>query len=544
MVDESSPPLPPAEEPLGAETDITLEPEAESGESISETTDRPGFVCECEAEMRSACKGLPFYKEHKSRRFCVLHYPCKEKSADFKEALDGKLNSKDFDFRGVWFPDAIDFSNFEFCAAAYFSDATFTAAADFTAARFTAAADFSSATFEAMAGFGSARFETSANFTSTAFYADTVFNSVNIRLNASFEFADFRSMVSFTSATFSGAAYFHSAKFIGHAYFNGAAFGTNLYFSLATFKGKGDFGSATFGADAVFSHSEFQADADFRKATFAKDAYFSGTLFNDRLSFSGTVNERTLKDGTGLGNRALGLHTSVDLQHARFERPHMVSFHTLVLRPHWFVNMDSRSLIFTDVRWNWDGLRIRQEIEALAKKGVAEPHRLLVITCRHLAENAEANNRYEEASRFRYWAMELARHTKWRHWTFWKTDWLHMLYWAVSGYGERILRALGVLAGVWFVFVLLYTRVGFVQQLPKASNEAAATAASMTIEDRIGQPLDFSRALTYSLGVMSLQKPDPRPLTNWAHTLVTLETILGPLQAALLALAIRRKFMR
>jgi len=43
---------------------------------------------------------------------------------------------------------------------------------------------------------------------------------------------------------------------------------------------------------------------------------------------------------------------------------------------------------------------------------------------------------------------------------------------------------------------------------------------------------------------MSLQKPEPKPLTGTAQTLVLLETILGPLQAALLALAIRRKFMR
>ena len=61
---------------------------------------------------------------------------------------------------------------------------------------------------------------------------------------------------------------------------------------------------------------------------------------------------------------------------------------------------------------------------------------------------------------------------------------------------------------------------------------------------RCDEPLPLKRALTYSLGVMSLQKPEPKPATGTAQTLVTLETILGPLQAALLALAIRRKFMR
>ncbi|MFY9553545.1 MAG: hypothetical protein WAV47_02375 [Blastocatellia bacterium] len=35
-----------------------------------------------------------------------------------------------------------------------------------------------------------------------------------------------------------------------------------------------------------------------------------------------------------------------------------------------------------------------------------------------------------------------------------------------------------------------------------------------------------------------------KPITGTAQTLVLLETILGPLQAALLGLAIRRKFMR
>lgn len=98
---------------------------------------------------------------------------------------------------------------------------------------------------------------------------------------------------------------------------------------------------------------------------------------------------------------------------------------------------------------------------------------------------------------------------------------------------------------VWFVFVLLYTQFGFVQQASETVNASASAApAAMTIEDKTGQPLEFSRALTYSFAVMSLQKPKPKPLTGTAQTLVLLEPILGPVQAALLALAIRRKFMR
>jgi hypothetical protein len=58
------------------------------------------------------------------------------------------------------------------------------------------------------------------------------------------------------------------------------------------------------------------------------------------------------------------------------------------------------------------------------------------------------------------------------------------------------------------------------------------------------KPLTLSDALLYSGAVMALQKPEPVPANKRAKLLVLLETVLGPLQAALLALAIRRKFMR
>jgi hypothetical protein len=484
--------------------------------------------------MRSACEGEPFYKEREGKRFCVLHYPGKEKSADFKAALDSKLNNKDFDFVGLWFPDEVDFSGFEFSAAAHFWHATFSAGADFSDAKFSAAADFRHAKFSASAYFGSATFSAAANFRDATFSAAANFRDATFSAFASFERATFCAAADFISATFGAYVSFSSATFSAATHFVSATFSAATYFSSATF-------SATF---TYFTFAKF-SDADFNLSVFQARGDFSRATFNDSIHFFGSATERLLTDGTSLAAMALGKDSSLDFQHARIEHPERIAFHTLTLRPHWFVNVDPRQFVFTDVSWEWKRISIKQEIAALEANEVSSPNRLLAITCRQLAENAEANNRYEEASNFRYWAMDLARRTKWKGWSFWKTDWLHVLYWAVSGYGERILRALGVLAAVWFVFALLYIRVGFVQP-PKASNEGASstTAASMTIEDRIGQPLEFSRALTYSLAVMSLQKPEPKPLTGTAQTLVLLETILGPVQAALLALAIRRKFMR
>jgi hypothetical protein len=134
--------------------------------------------------------------------------------------------------------------------------------------------------------------------------------------------------------------------------------------------------------------------------------------------------------------------------------------------------------------------------------------------------------------------MDVLRRVRFRGFAFWRLDWW---YWAVSGYGERILRAFAMLTAIWIIFAVLYTQVGFSPQEGGYPPERPVAAA---IHSSKGQPLDFKRAATYSLEVMALQKPDPRPLTATAHALVTIETVLGPLQAALLALAIRRKFMR
>jgi hypothetical protein len=105
----------------------------------------------------------------------------------------------------------------------------------------------------------------------------------------------------------------------------------------------------------------------------------------------------------------------------------------------------------------------------------------------------------------------------------------------------RVWQAFFVLLGILLLSALLYTQVGFSRWEPKVASESDATVAK---RDTIGAPFGFGRAVGYSAGVMTFQKPEPRPATTAAQTVVLLETVLGPVQAALLALAIRRKFMR
>lgn len=174
----------------------------------------------------------------------------------------------------------------------------------------------------------------------------------------------------------------------------------------------------------------------------------------------------------------------------------------------------------------------------MREKKAKHSHHLLSIAYRQLAINAEENHRYGEASRFRYDSMNVRRLEKCRGWAFWRLDWW---YWLASGYGERVGRAFVVLPLILFLFAVLYTQAGFTQSSEK---RLSVPSAMMAQPDIVGKPMGLKQAMVHSFEIALLQKPEPKPLTLTARFLVGLETIPGPLQGALLALAVRRKFMR
>jgi hypothetical protein len=210
----------------------------------------------------------------------------------------------------------------------------------------------------------------------------------------------------------------------------------------------------------------------------------------------------------------------------------------------WFVNIDSRKFVFTDIAWEnhrASKAELKQELDDLQKRGFDEPHnfQLLTVAFRNLAANAEEFNRFEEASNFRKSASECERLERLsRRKEFWKDfkanqaswrllrqapfDFVHFLYRWLSGYGEKWFRAFVWLFVIWFVFAFVYY---FVQGFDG------------------NVQLGLSDSFGYSLQVMTLQRPEPRP-AGFTRVIYGFETILAPLQAALLALAIRRKFMR
>ncbi len=457
-----------------------------STHSSPATHDGDTFICECEGLALVACRGEGFYKEHDGRRYCVLHYPGTEKKVDFAAALQRKLDANDFNFQGVWFPDVINLSGRTINADANFSRSSFSADASFASVQFSAGVSFSGARFGAAASFYSSRFRAGANFSGARFIEAVSFSD-----------AQFSAGANFIGAVFSATTYFHLTKFI----------------EQDNSGGKGGINSDK----GVIVNSVVESKArtvwvSFYGATFKNGIRFTETVFADQ--------------------------TIMSFAAANFEKPEHVVFHTTTLLPHWFLNVDSRKFTFVNVSWRFLNKRdaVRREFEAVEKSGNKRMKHLLEITYRQLAVNAEENNRYVEAGKFRYMAMDVRRLLGGRKVDLFRLSWW---YWLLSGYGERVQRAFVALLTIWLLFAVVYW-AGDATWQPRQPNKSAVAAQQSVV----ATPLTLPESMIYSVGVMSLQKPEPLPANKRARAFVLFETILGPLQAALLALAIRRKFMR
>jgi hypothetical protein len=207
-----------------------------------------------------------------------------------------------------------------------------------------------------------------------------------------------------------------------------------------------------------------------------------------------------------------------------------------------------RNVNFTNVQWY--GMlggpkgTLDTEIDSLRNRGFESPHALLAQACRRLSANAEDNREYPLANELHYWSMDALRKGSWSYFKgltvrgmlkreTWRDIGQHFglittLYWALSGYGVRAARAFWALVVIWAAFATLYVLVD-----PPEFKD-------------FGQGIGyFWQAAVYSLLALARLNPEPGPEEpGLFQFLVGLEGILGPLQIALLALAIRRKVMR
>ena len=309
-----------------------------------------------------------------------------------------------------------------------------------------------------------------------------------------------------------------------------------------------------FRALTSFSSATFSAKVDFYKALFEEKSplFFRQTSLQEAVSFNYANFDGYVSFQGSNDNRLFGEKAMLDLQHARIDDPKKISFHTVRLEPSWFINTNATGFVFSDCEWRYsDGKRlsVKTELENLEKRGFENPNALLMYACWHLADNYEESKSFRKASLFRQMANESRRlETSW----YWQPFTLRWWYWLSSFYGESSSWATLVLVTLIFlVFPIIYTQTNF-----QTCSKDRPIATSLTIceskDEEVRKKctcskdqITFTDAIVQSLTTATLQNVEYRkPLTVWGELLIILEKIFAPLQAALLALAIRRKFMR
>ena len=439
-----------------------------------------------EENISSPCKKLPIYGKMNGKNYCVLHLPIENKLEVFGNAVMKKFQDGDYNYRGIWIPD-----NF------FFNRQVFKSKADFTYSYFNGDANFEQCVFKEEAHFEKVIFDSKVIFDNSTFGKFTTFFDSTFKSSASFVHSKFG------VNNLKSRAVFFQSNFDGNASFYGTDFDCEV-----------EFASAIFNEVANFEFSSFTSNADFESA-----------FFKSSVKFSGEYIEALCYNGSDEINKVFGDGSSLNLQFSNFEKPERVSFHTVMLKPHWFVNVDARKFEFIDIEWknlNKNSETVSNEIEDLTSRkhqSLVSPYKLFSIACKRLATNAEENNNYDDSSVFRYLAMESQRLDKTKNQSYEILNWF---YWLLSGYGEDWKRAF-----CWLIGILIFSAVLY------------ATPLCIFKED-----MSSWNTFGYSLNVFALQRPEPRP-ANWFATLIVgFEAVFAPLQAALLILAIRRKFMR
>ena len=510
----------------------------------------------------------------------------------FKKAIfsGAKFEKPDYgrkaEFTKSTFSETIDFSNAEFFYDADFKDAKFPESGK---------TDFESVIFHNGVSFENVEFF-DGDFKRAKFcyqkksFDKTIFKYCKFQKSISFVSAEFYQQTDFEKSTFQNA-HFESAVFAGSANFREAQFSEDVFFNDAKFGYKREnritsvqvnFDGAGFGSDSrVF----------FDNTWFSWHTSFNYVKFDGYILFKGT-SENPVFDYVFEEHAFWGL---LDFTYTTIEKPEKVYFQTVRLRPSWFVNsvFDLRKVNLIDIDWgngNSSSFSIEDELKVLEKRIKHNSKKLLTVTFRQIAENAESNNRFDEASNFRQIALRtewIEKKEKISNWInnlvpeseklkrrFGGSDkeedkpipptnsfgilrrsgdfFIHGLYRITSFYGESWSWALGILLSlILVIFPIIYTQINF-QTCSKDRPIATSLTVCESKDEEIRKnctcstdQITFTDAIVQSLTTATLQNVEYRkPLTVWGELWIILEKIFAPLQAALLALAIRRKFMR
>jgi len=373
-----------------------------------------------------------------------------------------------------------------------------------------------------------------------------VANKVFFSAGINFSETSFGGVVSFRDATFSKGAHFNravfgegsnftNAAFVEGAFFVSATFGLGARFIGTTFRERCIFTGATFGDFPSFEYATFRDDATFERATLGQDACFAGATFEGTTTFRGLGPRRGEEE-----ERGMVFSGKVDFRRVTFKVPAEVTFNRVDLRQVRFLDASLDKVQFANVDDLWplhptENRKCVYDEIAPELKGVKKDHALLARLYRQLKKNYEEQRAYPEAGDFHYGEMEMTLKQQRKEWSEESKWWpkckkgfawfLTRSYKFLSGYGEKAERAIVISLAILLACMLFYF-----------------------LGDIYGnKPMDpwsaFWDSLISSMGYMTFRLSQP-PSAWWAMPVMAVQALFGPIQLALVALALRRRFRR
>ena len=217
----------------------------------------------------------------------------------------------------------------------------------------------------------------------------------------------------------------------------------------------------------------------------------------------------------------------MDFRWANFEAPEKVRFQHVNLGQARFLETPLDKVQFIDVDWDERaGRRCVYDEIAHEEEGVKKNYALIAQLYRQLKKNYEEQRDYPGAGDFHYGEMEMTRRQQWKESKYfsWFLTWAYKL---LSGYGERPGRAIAWALGILLVPAFCYYWFGITLNRPSGWFF----------------PRSLTDSLIQSLGYMTFRVSET-PVEGWAKALMVLQALFGPVQLALTALALRRRFRR
>lgn len=431
-----------------------------------------------------------------------------QKLTEFMQAVEHDPDKKFYDFRGFCFPSVT----------------------------------FNGQRFLKKAGFGWASFGGETNFEKAVFFQDVDFSGTTFHQKVNFKKAVFKEKNIFVEVVFKNEANFQEAEFGPSEFYN------------AQFDRLANFDTATFNGEANFYSVSFLRTVNFRMATFGQSANFLGTTFHKDSHFIGSHTHRCFKD-------------RCDFTGLKLSKNAVVTFERVNLKQATFLDTNLEPIGFRDVDWYhtpkigpwmsrqqslWDEFHFSVDYKPNKSdyEKIGENYSQLVL-------KYELKRDFNSAENFHIGEMEMLRKKKGAEieslWLRKLREWMngYGLYRLSSNYGTSYVQSFIILFLLLLLFSLSFLYAGF-HTSKEVEGASIRVVEYNLLPDSNHHPVslgqwfsDYGSALSLSFSIITFQKDRfYEPLEGISRLLLYLAIFMLTAQAALILLAVRRRFKR